>query len=319
MMNQDTRQVIILHNPLSPNPTDDERDVLDQAHLVKEALKELGYHSQRMEFNLNIPWLINGIRKIDPAFIFNLVETVDGRGKLSFMAPAILESRDIRFSGSGSTAMFLTTDKVTTKKILRSEHIATPDWATTSEAIEPEKEYILKPISEDGSVGITDELIYMGNRIEHIPEDWFAEEFIQGREFNVSVLAGARGSEVLPPAEMRFRNYTEDRPRILGYKAKWDTDSFEYKNTVRSFAFEAKDASLLTELKRISAQCWSAFGLKGYARVDFRISNEGIPYVIEINANPCISPDSGFIAACEQAGLGNTEVIKRIIDDIDRK
>lgn len=318
-MNPDTKQVIILHNPLSPNPTEDELDVLDQAHLVKEALKELGYNSERMEFNLNIPWFINAIRKLNPAFIFNLVETVDGTGKLSFMAPAILESGEIRFSGSGSAAMFLTTDKVTAKKILRAEHIITPDWATTSEAIEPTKEYILKPISEDGSVGITDELIYMGSQIEHLPDDWFAEEYIQGREFNVSVLAAARGPEVLKPAEMRFLNYTEDQPRILGYKAKWDTNSFEYQNTVRSFDFEAKDASLLAELKRISRQCWNAFGLKGYARVDFRISNEGIPYVIEINANPCISPDSGFIAACEQAGLGNTEVIKQIINDINQK
>lgn len=318
-MESDTRQVIILHNPLSENASEDERDVLDQAHLAKEALKELGYHSQRMEFSLNIPWLIKGLREVHPEFIFNLVETVDGRGKLGFMAPAILESRNIPFTGSGSTAMFLTTDKVTTKKILRFHQIDTPGWATTSEAVEPEKEYILKPISEDGSVGIADELIYMGNRIEHIPEEWFAEEYIHGREFNVSVLAGKNGPEVLPPAEMRFQNYAENQPRVLGYKAKWDTNSFEYKNTVRSFAFEPKDAPLLSELKRISALCWSVFDLRGYARVDFRISKDGVPYVIEINANPCISPDSGFIAAGEQAGLDSTEVIKRIIDDIDRK
>ena len=319
MMNMHTKHVIILHNPLQENPTEDERDVLDQAQLVTEALKELGYHPRRMEFNLNIPWFIENIRQVNPEFIFNLVETVDGRGRLSFMSPAILESRNIPFSGSGSTAMFLSTEKVTAKKILRSYQIATPDWATCSDRVDPEREYLLKPIAEDGSVGISDELIYRGNRIEYIPEEWFAEEYIHGREFNVSVLAGKRGPEVLPPAEMCFRDYSPEQPRILGYKAKWDPSSFEYQNTIRSFAFEAKDAALLANLRRISEQCWQAFGLQGYARIDFRVSETGIPYVIEINANPCISPDSGFIAACEQAGLGKTEVIQHIIDAIDRK
>ena len=64
---------------------------------------------------------------------------------------------------------------------------------------------------------------------------WFIEDFIDGREFNMSVLAGKDGPEVLPPAEIVFVDYGEDKPRIVDFKAKWEMDSFEYANTVREF------------------------------------------------------------------------------------
>jgi D-alanine-D-alanine ligase len=123
---------------------------------------------------------------------------------------------------------------------------------------------------------------------------------------------------VLPPAEMCFINYPESKPKILGYKAKWKENSFEYKNTTRSFNFDAQDFRLLEDLKIIAYKCWQVFGLRGYARVDVRVGYENIPEVIEINANPCIAPDSGFIAACKKAGLSETEIIKRIIEDAER-
>ncbi len=93
--------------------------------------------------------------------------------------------------------------------------------------------------------------------------------------------------------------------------------SFEYKNTVRTFDFEEKERDLLDQIREISMKCWNVFGLRGYARVDFRVSEEGHPFVLELNANPCIAEDSGFMAACRHAGLDNSEVIKRIISNLN--
>jgi D-alanine-D-alanine ligase len=84
---------------------------------------------------------------------------------------------------------------------------------------------------------------------------------------------------------------------------------------LRSFEFESRDHSLLENLKNIALQCWHVFNLKGYARVDFRVDEKGNIYVLEINANPCISPDSGFVAAATQAGMNHMDLIKRIIED----
>jgi len=310
---------IILHNPVDGSSNVDELDVLDQAVLFETALTELGYQTYREVFNLNTNHLFTLIREKDVSLVVNLVETINDSGRLSFTAPAILELAGVPFTGAGAEAIFLTTDKIVCKSILSINNIATPSWSATTENIDPEKFYIVKPVAEDGSVGIDDALLQKGDEIKLIPPGFFAEEYIHGREFNISVLADKELFKVLPPAEMCFSDsYYETKPRILGYKAKWDENSPEYQNTTRSFHFEAVDSGLIHELQEIAGKCWKIFGLRGYARVDIRVGADRIPKVIEINANPCIAPDSGFVAACNMAGLTHTEIIKKITDDARR-
>jgi D-alanine-D-alanine ligase len=143
----------------------------------------------------------------------------------------------------------------------------------------------------------------------------FAEAFVEGREFNLSVLAGPQGPQVLPPAEIRFEGFGADQPRIVGYRAKWDANSHEYHHTPRSFEFGAEDGPLLDRLQALALQSWQLFGLRGYARIDFRVDNQGQPWILEINANPCLSPDAGFAAALREAGIDFTQAVKRIIAD----
>jgi len=141
----------------------------------------------------------------------------------------------------------------------------------------------------------------------------FAERYIEGREFNLSLLASAGKPEVLPPAEIRFEGYPPNKRKIVDYRAKWDETSFEYIHTSRCFHFAPKDGPLLQKMIGIAKKCWDLFGLRGYARVDFRADEAGKPWVLEINANPCISPDAGFVAAAMQGGLGMGEIVARII------
>jgi D-alanine-D-alanine ligase len=304
------KNILILHTPVSNNSAVDEMDVLSQVELISHSLANRGVHIDIQAFGEHITGSL--LKGYD--FVFNLVETVNGKGELSFLIPALLESHNITFSGSGSKAMMLTTDKVLAKISMLHYGIPTPHWATDIKHLKPGSKYIVKPINEDGSVGIEGEPVRDWNKIDSIEASWFAEEYIHGREFNLSVLAG----EVLPPAEMVFNNFAPDRIRILDYKSKWDENSFEYKNTTRSFEIKEKELVLITEMKRISLACWNIFGLKGYARIDFRIDENNEPFVIEINANPCISPDSGFIAASKQAGYSTIETLNKIINDSNR-
>ncbi len=308
------KNILILHNPVNDSSNKDELDVLEQAELIENALMELGYSSQRAAFDLKNNTL-SEIDKLQPVeMVFNLVEAINDSGKFSYIVPALLELHGIPFSGSGAEAIFKTTDKVLCKTILHFHKITTPDWAEDTANLVPDKYYIVKPISEDGSVGIDDETIVLGEKIKTIPKGFFAEEYIHGREFNISVIGGKNDYEIMPPAEMCFsEDYYISKPRILGYKAKWDETSPEYRNTTRSFQFKDSDNELINKIKGIVARCWEIFGLNGYARVDIRVDNDNLPYVIEINANPCISPDSGFIAACDEYGLTKNQVINRII------
>jgi D-alanine-D-alanine ligase len=90
-------------------------------------------------------------------------------------------------------------------------------------------------------------------------------------------------------------------------------DSIEYQQTPRTFEFAESDKQLLQQLIEISQRTWTLFDGTGYARLDFRVDTEGNPYILEFNANPCITNYGGFMAAAEQAGLNYNMAIERII------
>jgi D-alanine-D-alanine ligase len=181
----------------------------------------------------------------------------------------------------------------------------------------------VKPVWEDASVGIDDESVIdagsrdelrlaMAARREKVGGEVFAETYIDGREFNLSLLGDRNHPRVLPAAEIEFVNFPGGKPRIVGYAAKWDESSFEYRATARRFDFPAADAPLLSRLGDLAVECWRCFGLSGYARVDFRVDAAGRPFVLEVNANPCLSPDAGFQAAASRAGLSFCTVVEQI-------
>jgi D-alanine-D-alanine ligase len=115
---------------------------------------------------------------------------------------------------------------------------------------------------------------------------------------------------------MEFMAYPPEKVKIVGYAAKWHATSFEYQHTCRRFAFPREDAALLARLKELAYRCWQHFALRGYARIDFRVDEAGVPWVLEVNANPCLAPDSGFLAAAQQAGYTTVQVVQRILADV---
>ena len=145
----------------------------------------------------------------------------------------------------------------------------------------------------------------------------FAEAYIDGREFNVSLLAtddaDGHAVDVLPVAEIRFIDFPADRPRILDYEAKWLPESAAYRGTVRHTLSPAEEPELTQQLGAIAQQVWTLFNLRGYARVDFRVDAAGQPWIVDINANPCLAPDAGFTAAAAAAGLTYDAVVRRIV------
>lgn len=314
--------LLLLINLISDQPLQDELDVLVQAEAIERAAKELGHVPRRASFGLNLEPVAELIKTHPPDLVFNLVETVGGEGALIHLCPSLLDVFGVPFTGSGTYALVVTTDKIRTKKKLEDHGIPTPDWLLQGSGRLPstDKKYILKPIWEDGSSGITDDSIIEGKDIDlnqlsqdgHM-KDAFLEEYIDGREFNLSVLSGSRGPKVMPVAEMMYLDYPAGKPKILNYASKWDESSFEYHKTVRTFDLSSADRTLVERMSEISLQCWKIFDMNGYIRVDFRVDDQNQPWVLEVNANPCLSPDAGFVAACKQGGVNYTEMVNRII------
>ncbi|MCX6223304.1 MAG: ATP-grasp domain-containing protein [Bacteroidia bacterium] len=317
-------KIIILINRLSDQPTIDEMDVIDQVEAVEKSLDELGLVHEREFVDSNLNSLIDKLMSEPGGIAFNLVESLNNSGGLVYFIPALSESLNYPMTGNPSDAMFLTTQKPLAKKLMKGMGIPTPQWWTAKDSfnLDPARQYIVKPSREDASVGINDENVINGadtGILEMFRNRWgdhfFIEEFITGREFNLSVFGGPNGPEVLSPAEMIYKDFPAGKPSIMGYAAKWDENTFEYRNTMRTFDLPESDQPLLEQMKVICYQCWSAFNLKGYARIDFRIDQDNQPYVLEINANPCISPDSGFYNAALRSGYSFTEVVQRILND----
>lgn len=305
-------------------------ELRENSEEIGAALRALGYHTEIIPFSLDIEAIRKQLRVLQPEVAFNLVDSIEGKGNLISMSPMLLAHMGIPFTGATAIATAVTCDKLVTKQVLRSGKLATPDWRTEREieAGEPliERQYILKSITEHASFGMFADSVVGDSatlrvrwqeKKAHYGSEWFAEEYIDGREFNLSVIAGEDGrGRVLPCAEIVFTEvFPKDKPRIVDYAAKWYEDSNECKGTVRNFTFAESDKALLGALQQIALQCWDTFGLTGYARVDFRVSAQGKPYVLEVNSNPFLTAAEGFGAAASRLGWNFTEVVRRIVAD----
>ncbi len=319
------RRCCILFNQPREGALPDELDVLEQVNYIEENLRIIGIETYRKGITSDFMNEVAELAGEKPDFVFNLVESINNKGELCYFVPALLNMYSIPYSGNPLEALFITTSKALTNKILLEQKIATPAayFPSQYKMMKPGTRYIIKPVWEDGSLGITGDSVFTfttdyGLKLrEYDDSHWIIQEYIDGREFNISILPDKNGPEVMPPAEMVFHNFGDDIPKIVDFKAKWVAESFEYENTIREFPRNNLNPELGEKIKELALKCWNVFGLKGYARVDMRIDKEENPYVIEVNANPCMSPDSGLVAATIEAGLPITEVLQRIINDLN--
>lgn len=321
-------KITILHNAVAESDSLAERDVLVQVAAVEQALSNLGHSTRRLPCTLNLELVEEALIDDRPDIVFNLVESLGSSDRLAHLAPALLEDLDLPFTGNSSTAIHATNNKSLTKQQLRTAGLPTPAWTTTdSLSTDPfPPPYIIKAIWEHASAGLDDHAIVRGgdgslvreqieSRARQLGQRCFAEQFISGREFNLSVIAASEGPRVLPPAEIDFSAFPEGKPRIVGYAAKWDEDTFEFANTPRIFDFTDTDAPLLDSLRTLALACWGMFHLAGYARIDFRVDDQGQPWILEINTNPCLSEGAGFAAALARADLSLNRAIEWLLED----
>ncbi|HPD17109.1 MAG TPA: GNAT family N-acetyltransferase [Planctomycetota bacterium] len=326
-------KAVILHGAVPANAPPDELDTLVQAEAVGAALRELGHQVATVPFSLDLGAAQEALRREAPDFVFNLVESVEGAGRLIHLAPALLEFLGLPYTGSSNETLFVTSNKVLAKGILRAHAVPTAPWYTLADLAGdgpvPPGAYIIKSIWEHASVGLDEDAVVVTDRREALRQaclerskgpsgECFAEAFLGGREFNIALLADEAGPQALPASEILFQDYAEGKWRVVGYRAKWQEDSFEYHHTPRRFEFPPEDQPLLATLADAARRCWRIFGLCGYARVDFRLDAAGQPCVLEVNANPCLSPDAGYAATVERAGLRYVDAIQRIVSDVSR-
>lgn len=304
-------RVLVLTSPEGTADRPDTADTRVQAEQVTACLRALGHEA----FATPYPWGhdFQSFRTFAPELVFNLVEDVPEGPDQLHAVTRFLDRRDVPCTGAGTEALRLLGNKLVMKAHLRAAGL--PVAAALGEAGDGAR-YIVKSAVEHASLGIdptnvvtgtATALLTIADRERQFGGAWFAEAYVDGREFNVAVLDG----EVLPIAEIAFTGHRGDLPKIVGYAEKWHTGSAAYAATPR--IFPSREEPLFSDLARLARAAWDLFGLTGYARVDFRVDPSGAPCILEVNANPCLAADAGFCAAAAERGLTQADVVARLL------
>lgn len=318
-------RILILHLDIDSQAPPEIEDSLLTTRQIRDALLSRGHDVRLAPFDPRYDVFVKQVTDAKPDVVFNMVEHAMGQDQLSAVCPAYLEQMGMPYTGGGAAAIVATCDKPFAKQIMLSASIPTPGWSEGPhwKGLDPKKKYIVKSSVEDASLGLDDGCVCFGTdvpaRAAHSFKAngggrWFAEEYIDGREFNISVVEMKGEMRVFPLAEIVFNHWAAGKPRIVGYQAKWNEDSHEYKHTDRVFGLERENPELAAELKRISLKTFELFGNKGFARVDFRVDEKGNPLVLEVNPNPALDPDAGFAMAALQAGYSYPDILEKIVE-----
>lgn len=312
------KKVALVYSAVPESAPIDEQDTLIQANFIRQAISKLSFEVTDIPI-ANLKDAEKQLKEARPDIVFNLAESINGRGKLIHLIPNMLDNLGIPYTGSSAKAIFLTSNKVLAKKIMTANNIPTAPMLNGH--FDPP--YIVKSVWEHASIGMTDSSVVSTEEALNIElqkrnnEEVFVEKFIEGRELSITMLSQNKDILFLPPREMIFKNFPDGKPHIVGYDAKWLTESFEYINTSLKFRFRNAETELIKSLIDISKKCWKIFELNGYVRIDFRIDKDNKPYVLEINANPCLAPDAGFIIAAKRVGLAIKDIVQSIIEAVD--
>ncbi|MBN1691355.1 MAG: ATP-grasp domain-containing protein [Dehalococcoidia bacterium] len=298
--------------------------VLEEVVEVKRALLELGHEVEKVPLRLPLESVPDVLSKIRADVVFNLFEGFEDLPQTEPVVARMLEETGIPFTGNPSSALALTLDKAEFKKVLHRAGVSTPDSVVLTPATVDEFNLnfpcIVKPRDDDASQGLSpanvvnnaDELQTMVEKVSAcFRGNALVEEFIDGREFNASVL----GNNELSLVEISEIIYTlpPGWPRLLTYESKWFEDSVYFKETNVCCPAEI-NSPLRENIAGIVLTSTAAAGCRGYARVDMRQDKDGSIKVLEVNANPDIEPDIGIALQASARGISYPQLIQKIVD-----
>ena len=325
-------KVVILYNLLERLQKGEEKDILAEEAILEEigavgnAVRTLGHQCFVVAIHDEILTVIHWLKEIRPDVVFNLCESVYGNSCWEMNIPALLDLFQIPYTGSSPLTLGLCQDKGKVKDILQSQGIMTPRYKIFDQGVGSIKgnifPIIVKPLHEDGSLGISKESVVFDDealvrQIRYVVEKYhqpaLVEEFIEGRELNVGLLETDGKIEALPISEIDYSEFPEGVPKICGYEAKWVTDSIEYKKS-KPICPAPLDWVVKKRVEHIAVKVFKLFGCRDYARVDLRIDREGKIYVLEVNPNPDISPQSGMTRAIKVQGITYEEFIGALLE-----
>jgi D-alanine-D-alanine ligase len=301
--------------------------VLHQVEAVTRALAEGGHDPVALGID-SLAQLADFLAETRPEIIFNCCESLKRNAAGEAKVAAAYERLAIPFTGSSALTLAISLNKAYAKAGLAASGIRTPCgrvFSPDAPLQTPKLRFpmIVKPLCEDAGIGIdADSVVHtetgLFRRIRFIWEELdqpaLVEEFIDGRELNVAVLATAPDRLIpLPISEIIFSESLAPAGRIVGYEAKWLLDSEYYRATTPRCP-AVVPAALARAAKAVALRAARVLGVRDYARIDMRVrSRDNALFVLEANPNPDIGFDSGFVRSSLASGRTHSRLILAIL------
>ncbi|MCL4390488.1 MAG: ATP-grasp domain-containing protein [Patescibacteria group bacterium] len=324
------KKITVLYNEVEKLPFADDKAIMvedgakEDAQTIAKALKTSGYKADTLELSMKT---IGQLGKKNADLYFNLCDGIGSLPKTEHKVPEILDRKKLPYTGADASSLLLTTNKALTKRVFEQNGIPTPAYALfeAPPASLPKNLYyplIVKPMAEDCSLGIDTNSVVENltqlRRVVHkivsqYHEPALVEEYIRGRELNITVMGNGKNVTVLPVSEIIFGDsYKYDaKPKVVDFKAKWVENSANFRETVGVCPAKLS-AKLRQKIERLAIQAYLVCGARDYARIDIRLSRDHTPYFLEVNANPCLSPDMGASRSAKAMGLDYSQFISEI-------
>ena len=322
--------VLLLYNVVEQLDLGEARDlvtdleVVHTAQSIAEGLRSTG-HDVTVAPVRDVTDVLQVAQPSDPeaTLVFNLCENLGGRPEDEPEVPEALERLGFQYTGSPAQTLATCLNKSYTKAQLAHRHVPTAPFQVFHRADEPIEvplPAIVKPQAQDASIGIDrDSVVHderaLRRRVEYILDAYrqpaLVEAFVVGREFNVGVW-GNGVAHTLPLAEIDFSGWADPYTHIVHFEAKWNEACAEYQ-TMNVICPAQVEPELAERIRQVVLAAYQAMGCRDYARVDLRVAAaDGVPYVLEVNPNPCLATDGGFANAARVAGFDHGQMAHRI-------
>jgi D-alanine-D-alanine ligase len=323
--------LVVVHESLVPPESDDgftdqQIDEWRTEYDVIRTLRLLGHEVKVLGVLDSLTGLRVAITDWHPDVVFNLLEEFNGIVTYDQHVVAYLELMQQPYTGCNPRGLLLSRDKPLSKQLLAWHRIPSPHFALLPRGRKfraPKQmtyPLFVKSTTEDASLGIAQASVVetpqqLQDRVAFIHEqvgtDALVEEFIPGREVYVGVLGNERLSR-LPVWELQFGTMGASQSAIATRKVKWDR-SYQQRHGITRAAAQDLPAAVVAKLDRMSRRIYRALGMSGYARMDFRVRDDGEVFVLEANANPCLAAAEDFAQSALSAGIGYQDLLQRII------
>ncbi len=270
---------------------------------------------------------LQGLAKCGADLVFNLTESYAGDDTKEMHVAAYMDLVGLPYTGAGPHANFLAQDKAIAKKMFAFHGIRTPFFATAyrgqiDHAHDISFPLIVKPMSEDGSIGINSDAVVTSikelmERVQYIQDEFdspaLIEEYIEGREIYAAILGSYESTRALPLVELDLSKLPDGLPKIASYDVKFEKHTEAHRLTKSAVATDL-DEQTVTRLMETAIAAYRAVKLRDYGRIDMRLTPKGEVYVIEANPNPWLSSKHEFAMAAKASGLSYTQLIGEILD-----